>query len=92
MGDGPRPEFPRTFASPAFLREVEKGTFLLFRSIEIEINDPVTGTSIREKLRDMQTSPIPLREFDPKVDVEMQIVLRTSHPLDGRQMSLVEIR
>jgi hypothetical protein len=77
---------PRTFASPAFLREVEPGTFMLYRSVEVE-----TEAGGREKVRDICVSERPLRRFDPRNDDRRAIVLRSSHPLSGELLELVEV-
>jgi hypothetical protein len=82
---------PRSFASPAFLVEVERGTFHLFRSIEVEAKDPKTGKTFREKIRDVRVSPFPLRLFDPKTDREDQIVLNSFDPRTGHPMALVQV-
>lgn len=82
---------PRTYASPAFLKEVEKGTFRLFRSVEAEYVDPKTGEKRREKVKDLDISPFPLREYQSGED-ERLIVLRSFHPTEHRELALVEIR
>jgi hypothetical protein len=80
------PKMPRTFASRAYLREVDPGTFLLFRSIEVETTD-----GGREKQAEIQVSPRPLRRFDPKTDDERQVVLKTVHPSTAEVLHLVEV-
>ena len=82
---------PEVFATPAFLREVEKGTFRLFRSVEVEYTDPVTNAKRREKVRDIDISPYPLRELQRGED-ERLVVLRSHHPTENRPLALVEIR
>lgn len=82
---------PRVFATPAFLREVEPGTFMVYRSIEVEVLEEGTGRTVREKMRDLAVSPFPLREFDPAVDAASSVVLRTVHPTTGRLLRLVKV-
>jgi hypothetical protein len=71
------------FATPAYLKELEPGTFQLFRSIEEEQLDPSTGKLIREKVRDLPIGP-PLREAK---DGE-QVILRSFHPVTKRELIL----
>ncbi len=83
---------PRTFATRAYLQEVEPRTFMLFRNVEAEVIDEKTGKMTREKVSQICMSPFPLREYDPKTDDERQIVLNTFHPVEQRPMKLVEVR
>ena len=84
-------QMARTFASAAYLLEVEPGTFMLYRNIEVECRDPLTGGTYREKVKTMEVSPMPLREFDPKNDDERQIVMQTVHPTTAAVIRLVEV-
>lgn len=76
----------RTFMSPAFIREVERGTFGLFRSIEVEEKDERTGKVTREKLRDV--GPIGL--FRECVGGERED-LTSFHPVEKRPMRLRKV-
>ena len=82
----------RTFASAAYLREEDPGTFTLWRDIEVECRDPKTGSTYREKTgKKICASPVPLRRFDQKTDNENSVVLRTVHPNTGEVLRLVEV-
>lgn len=81
---------PRTFASPAYLREIEPRTYMLYRDIVVEVKDE-KGEKMREKHGDLCMSPFPLREFDPSTDDECQVVLESYHPVENRPMRLVEV-
>jgi hypothetical protein len=82
-------EEKKSYATPAYLKEVEKGTYQLFRSIVVEEKDPKTGKMRREKVREMLTRPEAYREatFDEKE----KIVLRTAHPDTGKMIELVVV-
>jgi len=93
MSDEQNKQVPmaRTFASAAYLVEVDPGTFMLYRNIEVECRDPATGKTYREKIKTMEVSPMPLREFNPNDDDERQIVMQTVHPNTAQVIRLVEV-
>lgn len=83
-------QMARTWASMAYLQEVDPGTFLLFRDIEVECRDPLTGKTYREKTgKKICISPVPLRRLQ-EGDDERSVVLRTVHPNTGEVLRLVE--
>ncbi len=91
MDEKKQVKMAKTFATPAYLREMEPGTFMLFRNIEMEMKNELTGLITREKVKEMCISPMPLREFDPKTDDERQVVLQTVHPNTAAVIRLVEV-
>jgi hypothetical protein len=79
---------PKVFASPAFLKIMDKDVYGLFRSIIVEEFNETTGKTVREKVKDV--GPISLlRELRKGED--KKVVLRTHHPVDNRELSLVEL-
>lgn len=78
----------RTFLSKAYLKEVERGTFGLFRDLVFEEADKKTGSLIREK----SGKPIgPIRLLrEARKGEENRVVMRTMHPKTGKAISLVE--
>lgn len=82
----------RTFASAAYLREVDKGTYMLYRDIMVECRNPKTGELYNEKTgKNICVSPFPLREMS-KDDDERAVVLNSFHPTEARPLKLVEIK
>lgn len=80
----------RTFLSKAYLRELEPGTFGLFRNLEVEEVDPKTGQPVREKVG-RPIGPIGLLREAAKGE-EAQVVLRTYHPTQNRPIELVKVQ
>lgn len=84
-------KMPRTFASQAYLREVERGVYQLYRDVVVEVLQK-DGKYAREKTgKSICVSPFPLREFRDGDD-ERQVVLNSFHPTEARPLRLVEIR
>jgi hypothetical protein len=82
MADKEKPKLPRTFLSPAYLVEVEKGTYGLYRNFT-QLNEE---TGVKEKVG-KPIGPIKLfREAKGQDPVHM----RTSAK-DGRPLNLTEI-
>lgn len=80
----------KMFASPAFLKPLEKGLFGLFRNIEVEYRDKTDnhGERVREKLKTIGPIKV-LRVAQP--GEEQLIRLRTVHPDTGDLLELVEV-
>ena len=79
---------PRTFLTAAYLQEVEKGVFGLFRNIEVEEPNERTGKAVREKVK--AVGPISLLREARKGEEE-KIVLHSFHPVSKRPIALVEL-
>jgi hypothetical protein len=81
-------KMPRTFMSKAYIQELEKGLFGLYRNIEMEEPDPKTGKPVREKIKAI--GPIKLLREAQKGE-EKRVVLVTVHPVELRELALVEV-
>lgn len=87
MKEPSKAQVPRTFLSKAYLQEVEKGLYGLFRNLEmVEVGKD--GQEVREKVG----KPIgPLRLLrEARKGEESRVVLRSHHPKEGRLLDLVE--
>lgn len=73
----------RIFLSQAFLVEVEKGLFGLYRSLIEEGSDPLTGKKVREKLKDI--GPIGLLHVTRPGE---KATLKTMHPVTMQPLDL----
>ncbi len=73
----------RYFLGKAFLREVDPGTFGLFRDLLEETKDPANGKAIREKLKSLG----PLQVFR-RIENDERPDLRTIDPKTGQEISL----
>jgi hypothetical protein len=77
-----KPKVARTWMSKAYLIQVEKNLYGLYRHLEQE--NPDTG--LREKVG----KPIgPIRLLRPAKGDD-QVVIRTVHPVTGQELSLCE--
>lgn len=82
MSDQPK---QRQFASPRYLKVLEKGLYGLYTDIIAEEGDP----PVREKMGSI--GPLKLLRERRKDDPMESVVLRTSHPADpARVIELVE--
>lgn len=79
-----------TFASPAYLKEVDPGTYMLYRNIEVEVFDKEKGYPVREKVKELCISVRPLRLLQHGED-ESRVVLKTVHPVTAQELKLVEV-
>lgn len=87
MDDGSdQKKVPRTFMGKAYLQELERDLYGLFRNIEVE-EIGKDGKPVREKLKAI--GPIRLLREARKGE-ETQVVLRTFHPTENRPLDLVE--
>lgn len=77
---------PRVFASPAFLKALEKDLYGLFRSIETEEKDERTGAVVREKVKDV--GPLALFREAREGD---EVSMRTVHPVTARELKLTKV-
>lgn len=77
----------RVFMTPAYIVVLERGTYGLYRDLVIEKS--VSGTKVREKLKSI--GPIGLFREREDGDDASSIALRTFHPTEGREISLVAI-
>lgn len=83
-------DMPRTFLSKAYLTEIEKGTYGLYRDLLVEVIDTKTGQTVREK-HGPPIGPISmLREMRP--GEEEAVVLRSYDAKKDRLLELVEAR
>lgn len=76
-------KIPRTFASAAYLQEVEKGTFQLFRDLYVMENGE------KEKIGKPIPVGFPLREVEK--GEEQRVVIKTVHPNTMKELHLVEV-
>ncbi len=88
---GEKKDVPRTFLSKAYIVELEKGLWGLYRDVLVETNEfDKEGKPIREKvgkplgpigvLREMQKGEeekVILRSYDPKLDKLLELVKAT---------------
>lgn len=88
MPDEKKP-IPRTFLSKAWLKEEEPGVYQLYNNLLVEGTDPKTGEKVKEKIGKAFPRGRPLREAQK--GEESRVVVRTIHPSDMRELSLVEI-
>ena len=78
----------KVYASPAYLKPLEKGLFGLFRNIEVEDRGSINGEPVREKIRTIG----PIKTLREAARGEEQLVkLRTVHPDTGELLELVEV-
>jgi hypothetical protein len=86
--DAKQKKMPRTFMSPAFLKVIEKNTYGLYRSVEVETFDRKRGYPVRESAGEIGPIRV-LREME--TGEEGLVVLETFHPIEKRMMKLVEV-
>lgn len=83
-------DMPRTFLSKAYLVQIENGTYGLFRDLLVEVIDPKSGQTVREK-HGPPIGPISLlREMRP--GEEAAVVLRSYDAKKDHLLELVEAR
>lgn len=80
---------PKTFLSKAWLKEEEPGVYRLYSNMLVEGTDPQTGEKFKEKIG----KPFPRGKFlrEALKGEEARVVVRTFHPTEHREISLVEI-
>ena len=83
----PQPKV-RTFLGKAYLQILERNLYGIFRDVLVEEDDPKTGKPVREKLKSL--GPLKLLREAEKGE-EQRVVLRSHHPVENREISLVEL-
>ncbi len=83
-----KPAVPRTFASGAYLKIIDKNLYGLYRDILVETDQKdLTGHPLREKTG-KSIGPIALLRRAEKGEF---VYLRTQHPTTGEQLDLTEV-
>ena len=84
----PTAKIPRTFWSKAYLREVEKGSYQLYRDMLVE-GKGSDGQPVREKIG----RPIPVGKVlrEKQKGEEASVIVRSYDERTGRLLELVEV-
>ena len=89
-GDEKKPQNPlgdkRIFLEPAYLVEVEKGTYGLYRNVVMEFFDKEKGKPVREKLK--AVGPIGLFREAQNDEERRKPDMKTVHPVTQRELLL----
>lgn len=79
-----KPKVPKTYLTKAYVKQLEKGLYGLFRNLEFE-----DDKGVREKVKEI--GPIRLLREAKMPDEDKQVVLKTYDPIRQIEIGLVDV-